>query len=158
MPFISVFLHTKSFSNIISAWRSSADSILTTTVLALSASIISTAIAMPIAHHLAHSRRHFTGFLDILCWIPIAIPGTIIGLGFIKLSNSLPAFGLKDSYGIVLLLAYIGMFSAFAIRILEASYRRSDPNIDEAAALDCSKWFQRLIHIELPIHFPAIIV
>ena len=74
----------------------------------------------------------------------------------VRISGLFPTLRNADSFGIILLLAYVGMFSAFAIRILEASYRRADPNVAEAAALDCPKWYQRLYHIDLPIHSPAI--
>ncbi len=156
LPFSSVLLHTQGFGTIVSSLRSASDSLLTTTVLALLASVISVAVALPVASYLAHSNSRFSRFLDVVCWLPIAIPGTITGLGYIRLAGLFPALRNSDSIGILLLIAYVGLFSAFAIRILEASYRRSDPNVADAAAIDCRNRLQRLIHIDVPLHSQAI--
>jgi len=152
LPFSSVLAYARSSDKVWSTLRSFSDGIVTTSSLALLAAIISTAIAFPIGSHLAHNHDRFTRTLDILCWLPIAIPGTIIGLGLIKLSNLGGALQRSDSFGILLLFAYIGMFSAFSIRIFQAAHKRADPNIDDAAAIDCQRWYQRLLYIDLPIH------
>ena len=156
LPFVSVIAYTESPAKIWSSLQSAGGSITTTTILAIFAALISTAVALPIGRYLATGKGRFAGMLDVLCWLPIAIPGTMIGLGIVRISGLVPAVRNADSFGILLLLAYIGMFSAFAIRILEASYRRADPNVAESAALDCPRWYQRLFYIDLPIHSPAI--
>jgi len=158
LPFFSVLIHAQSFTKIWHTLRSFDDSILTTSLLALSAAVISTLIAFPIGHYLAHNSGRFNRLIDLLCWLPIAIPGTIIGLGLIKLANGVPLLRKGDSLGILLLLAYIGMFSAFSIRIFEASCRSADPNVTEAAAIDCPRWYHSLFHIDIPIHSGAIAV
>ncbi|MCK5472898.1 MAG: iron ABC transporter permease, partial [Planctomycetes bacterium] len=157
LPFLSVIAYTESFANIWQTLRSFSDCIATTSLLALLAAVISTAIAFFIGDYLVHNRNRFSGILDTLCWLPIAIPGTIIGLGLIKLSNNIPVLH-RDSFGVLLLCAYVGMFSAFSIRIFEAANRRADPNVAEAAAMDCCRWYQRLLHIDMPIHSGAIAV
>lgn len=155
LPFFSVLAYAQGLAKILSTLRSFSDSVITTSLLALLAAIIATAIAFPIGQHLAHNRSRVTRTLDIICWLPIAIPGTIIGLGLIKLANVAPSLQKSDSFGILLLLAYVGMFSAFSIRIFEAVHRRADPNISEAAAIDCRRWYQRLLYIDMPIHSAA---
>lgn len=156
IPLLSVFAYSCSISKIWTTLKSFSDCIVTTSIFALTASIVSTAIAFPIGYYLAHNKGRFAGLLDIICWLPIAIPGTIMGLGFIKLSNGTALLHINDGLGLWLILAYIGMFSAFSIRIFEAAHKRSDPNIIEIAVLDSAKWHQRLAHIEIPVHSGAI--
>jgi iron(III) transport system permease protein len=156
LPFSSVLAHAQSFTKAWLTLRSFSDCFVTTSVLALLAAVISTAIAFPIGHYLAHNKGHFGRMLDIICWFPIAIPGTIIALGLIKLHRWAPTLQKADSFGILLLFAHIGMFCAFSIRIFEAAYRRADPNVAEAAAIDCHRWYQRLFYIDVPIHSGAI--
>jgi iron(III) transport system permease protein len=158
LPFTNVFAYAQSLGKILSTAHSFGDAILATAVLALLAGFISTVIAFPIGHRLAYSHSSFTKIVDIVCWLPIAIPGTITGLGLIKLASKIPVLKKWDSLGILLLLAYIGMFSAFSIRVFHAAYRRADPNVDEAAAIDCQCWYQRLWHIDLPVHSGAITI
>lgn len=155
LPFFSVFVYAQGFAKILSTLRSFSDSIVTTSLLALLAAVIATVIAFPIGQHLAHSRSRFTKTLDIICWLPIAIPGTIIGLGLINVANRASILLKTDSFCLLLLCAYVGMFSAFSIRIFEAAHRRSDPNVAEAAAIDCPRWYQRFFYIDLPIHSGA---
>ncbi len=156
VPFSSVLVHTQSLAKVWATLRSFGDSILTTSLLAFFAAFISTVIAFPIGDYLAQTNSRFGRALDVLCWLPIAIPGTIIGLGLVKLTGWMPAFRRADSLGILLLIAHIGMFSAFSIRIFEAAHRRADPNVVEAAAIDCRKWYQRLFHVDIPIYSGSI--
>jgi iron(III) transport system permease protein len=156
LPFLSVFAYTQSLEKILVTLRSFSDSIIITSMLALSAAVISIIIAFPIGRFLASSNTSFSRIFDILCWLPIAIPGTIIGLGLINLANNPGFIPGGDSFCLLLLCAYVGMFSAFSIRIFEASHRRTDPNVTEAAAMDCRQWHQQLWHIDRPLHLPAI--
>jgi len=156
LPFLSVLAGAQSFAKIVSTLHSSCEGILNTSILALSAAVISTVIAFPIGCHLVHNRSSFTRMLDIICWLPIAIPGTIMGLGIIKLTSSFLALQRNDSFGLLLLLAYMGMFSAFSIRIFEAAHRRADPNITEAAVMDCPRWYQKFFYVDIPLHARAI--
>jgi iron(III) transport system permease protein len=156
LPFSSVLAKTQGVSKAISTLISYGDSILITTVLAFVAAIISTALGWSIGNYLAKRNTAFAKALDIACWLPIAIPGTIIGLGIIRFSNGISFSVAFSSLAIPLIAAYVGMFCAFPIRIFEASYRRSDPNINEAAQLDCANAVQRLVHVEMPVHIGAI--
>jgi iron(III) transport system permease protein len=158
LPFAAVMAQARGLPRILSSIGLFSDYVLTTGLMALLAAAISTSIAFPIGRFLAHRKGPLTGALDILCWLPIAIPGTIFGLGLIKLGNLSPILRADDSFGILLLIAYVGMFSAFAIRVFEAAHRRADPNIDQKAALDCLTWRQRLWHIDLPLHAGPIAV
>ena len=152
LPFVSVLRYTRDLTNIWSSLTRFSDSIVTTSVLALMTAVVSTFIALPIGYFLAYSKGRFSRLLDVICWLPIAVPGTIVGLGLIKLTNLMPAFRSIDSFGLLLLLAYVGMFSAFSIRIFQVAYKQMDPNISEIAILDCSRWHQRIVRIDLPIH------
>ena len=157
LPFASVLAYAHGLGRVFSAVGLFSDYVLTTSVLGLLAAVICTAIAFPIGHYLAHGRGVLAGAVDIVCWLPVAIPGTIVGIGLIETAGVAPVLK-TDSFGVLLLVAYVGMFSAFSIRVFDAGHRRSDPNLDEAAALDCRNWPQRLLHVELPAHSGAIAV
>ncbi|MHC4123764.1 MAG: ABC transporter permease [Planctomycetota bacterium] len=152
LPFVSVALCIKGFSKLFSALIQYRSSIITTSIMALITAIVSTAIGLVVGFHLAYSQSQLTKLLDIICWLPIAIPGTIIGLGLVKAGGLLPSIRNSDSFGFFLLLAYIGMFSAFSIRIFQIAYKQADPNIYDLASIECRRWYQRLFYIDLPIH------
>ena len=156
LPFSSVLAYARGPVKILATLRLFSDSIVTTSLLAVLAAIVATTLAFSIGRHLACGKGPINRILDTICWLPIAIPGTVIGLGILKMANMAPILRQIDSFGILLLCAYVGMFSAFSIRIFEAFYRRSDPNIAEVGSLDCLRWHQRLFYIDIPVHSGAI--
>lgn len=156
LPFASVLSYIGNLTKIGNTLVQYSSGILITSCLAFLAAILSMLIALPIGFHLAHYKNRAGWLLDVICWLPIAIPGTIVGLGLINLGNLAPTVRNADSFGILLLLAYIGMFSAFSIRIFQAAYKQADPNIAEAATVDSCKWFQRIFYIDVPIHSESI--
>ncbi len=158
IPFVSVLANISGIPKFIAALHSAANSISTTTVLAILSALFSIAIAIPIANYLCTVDSRFTRMIDTLSWLPIAIPGTVMGLGIIQLTAHLPNLRNNDSFGWLLLCAYIGMFCPFAIRILHASYSRSDSSLADRSALDCPRWYHRLFFVDIPLHLPAIVV
>jgi iron(III) transport system permease protein len=157
IPFISVLLNVQGPSRVIATLYSAGGSIAGTSILALLSALISLAVALPMGNYLYATNNRIARLIDMLSWLPIAIPGTIIGLGLIQLTNLSPTLRNADSFGWLLLCAYIGMFSPFAIRILKVSFSRSDSNLSDRATMDCSHWYQRLIFVDFQLHSSAII-
>jgi iron(III) transport system permease protein len=152
LPFARVLSHIGNVATIAATLAQYSSGIVITSSLAFLAAVISILIALPIGLHLAHYKSRAGWLLDVICWLPITIPGTIVGLGLINLGNFAPTVRNADSFGILLLLAYVGMFSAFSVRIFQAAYKQADSNIDEATAVDSCRWYQRLFYIDVPIH------
>jgi iron(III) transport system permease protein len=158
LPMASVLVRANGLKGAQSTISIFKDALLFTALLAFVAAVACTVIAFFLAHWLAHGTGWAVKTLNVVCWLPMAIPGTVVGLGFIRAANAMPSARRMDSFGLFLLLAYIGMFCAFPIRILHAAYKGADPNVDEAAALDCPHWYQRCWHIDAKIHAGAIAV
>lgn len=156
-PFASVLLSVEESSRVITTISSASGSIVTTSMLALLSVLISLAIALPISSYLSFSHNRIARLVDMFSWMPIAVPGTIIGLGLIQLSNASAGFRNADSFGWLLLCAYVGMFCPFAIRILKISFDRCDLNLYDRATMDCQRWYQRLFFVDVKLHSSAII-
>lgn len=158
VPFISVAMKIEGVRSIYDSLVSTWNDIATTLLLGIATSLISIGIAYPVGYYLSNQNQNrIKRILDILCWLPIAVPGTILGLGILGFSVKASSLGGNDGYGLFLLMAYIGMFCPFAIRILEASFRRTDPSVRDMAALYCPHWYQRIIYVDLRIHSKAIL-
>ncbi len=158
LPFGSVLIQAEGIAKVLSTAALFRDALWFTAFLAFAAGVISVSIAFFLAHLLACGRGRMVRALDALCWLPVAIPGTVVAIGLIRVAATMPVLQQVDSFGLFLLLAYVGMFCAFAVRVLQAAYRRADPNIEEAAALDCPHWYQRCWHVDMRIHADAIVV
>jgi iron(III) transport system permease protein len=156
IPFLSVLVQVRSMQNISKTLSRFGDSISNTTLLALPAAIISVIISWPIGKYLAKSTNRFSHLTDVISWLPIAIGGTIMALGAAGVAGRFGPLRRADSFGVVLLCTYIGMFSAFAIRIFRAAFERADPNIDDAVVMERCRWYQRLLYVDIPVNAGAI--
>lgn len=158
LPFASVFVQARGLRGIGATLMNFNDGIGYTMVMAMTAGILATVVAFFVGHLIAVQRGRLIGLLDVLCWLPVAVPGTVVGLGFVTIAGWCPALQKFDSFGLLLLMAYVGMFSAFSIRVLMASHKQADPNVDESAAMDCPHWWHRFYLVDMKIHLPALAV
>jgi iron(III) transport system permease protein len=141
-PFATVLAQAGGGRQVWQTLRGHADWLVYSCVLGLVAALLATGIAFFLGQLLAGKRTFWVRCLDTCCWLPIAWPGTVLGLAFLRLGSAIPWLQ-RESWGVLLLLAYVGLFSAFAVRVFYAGFSRVDPHVTDAAALDCRHWFQR---------------
>lgn len=127
--------------------------------LALVASVLSAAVAIPIAYSVALRGRRLARFLDGLAEAPYAIPGTVLAIAMIlAFLPPLPWIG-ASLYGtiFILLVAYLARFLALALRPTIAGMELVDRSVDEAARLAGAGIFRRLATIVAPIVMPSVV-
>jgi iron(III) transport system permease protein len=94
-------------------------------------------------------------FLDNLAFIPIAMPGIVLGVSLIWVYLTLPI----PIYGTiwVLLLAYITKFMPYGIRASSASMIQINKELEEASLASGGTWFQTFRKIILPLLMPGFV-
>jgi iron(III) transport system permease protein len=94
-------------------------------------------------------------FLDNLAFIPIAMPGIVLGVSLIWVYLTLPI----PIYGTiwVLLLAYITKFMPYGIRTASASMIQINKELEEASFTSGGTWFQTFRKIILPLLMPGFV-
>ncbi len=94
-------------------------------------------------------------FLDNLAFIPIAMPGIVLGVSLIWVYLTLPI----PIYGTiwVLLLAYITKFMPYGIRTSSASMIQINKELEEASLASGGTWFQTFRKIILPLLMPGFV-
>jgi iron(III) transport system permease protein len=94
-------------------------------------------------------------FLDNLAFIPIAMPGIVLGVSLIWVYLTLPI----PIYGTiwVLLLAYITKFMPYGIRTASASMIQINKELEEASLASGGTWFQTFRKIILPLLMPGFV-
>ena len=104
------------------------------------------------------------GFLDTMTFIPIAMPGIVLGISLIwvylilaKMSETTPVLGFLNIYGTmwVLLLAYITKFMPYGIRAASASMIQINKELEEASFASGGTWFQTFRKVILPLLMPG---
>jgi len=148
-PFACVYRQSQGWRAILTTAHGHGDWILYTSLMALLTAGVATFLGVVLGPWLACGRSRGLRFLDLCCWLPLAWPGTVLGLGIIKIESYLPSWHVRDTWGVGLLLAYIGLFSALAIRISQAGYRRLDTHVTELAVMDCPHWLNRWRHVDV---------
>ncbi len=127
--------------------------ILDTTGLALISTPITGIFAMIIAFLIVRKKFIGKNFIEFTTMMAIAIPGTIIGLGYVITYNKRP-FVLTGT-ATILIIAFIVRSMPIGIRSAIASLQQIDPSIEEAASVlgaDSKKVFTS---ITLPMIKPA---
>jgi iron(III) transport system permease protein len=94
-------------------------------------------------------------FLDNLAFIPIAMPGIVLGVSLIWVYLTLPI----PIYGTiwVLLLAYITKFMPYGIRSASATMIQINKELEEASLASGGTWFQTFRKIILPLLMPGFV-
>jgi iron(III) transport system permease protein len=94
-------------------------------------------------------------FLDNLAFIPIAMPGIVLGVSLIWVYLTLPI----PIYGTiwVLLLAYVTKFMPYGIRTASASMIQINKELEEASLASGGTWFQTFRKILLPLLMPGFV-
>jgi iron(III) transport system permease protein len=91
--------------------------------------------------------------LDNMTFIPIAIPGIVLGVSLIWVYLTLPI----PIYGTiwVLFLAYVTKFMPYGIRAASASMIQINRELEEASLTAGGTWFQTFRKVVLPLLMPG---
>lgn len=95
------------------------------------------------------------GALDLLAFLPIGIPGLVLGISIIwlYLNFPLPIYGTLW----VLLLAYTTRFLPYGMRTNSASMVQIHTELEEAAQLSGSTWWSTFRRVVLPLLRPGLV-
>ncbi|MCT4660777.1 MAG: iron ABC transporter permease [Tissierellales bacterium] len=124
-----------------------------TTLLALIATPISGVLSMVIAFLIARKRFIGKGYLDFTTMLSIAIPGTVVGLGYVMTYNQKPI--VLTGTALILVVAFVIRSMPVGIRSGIASLQQIDPSIEEAANVLGASSKKVFTSVTLPMIKPA---
>ncbi|MEM1451579.1 MAG: ABC transporter permease subunit [Planctomycetota bacterium] len=122
-------------------------SLISSLLFALIAATIALPIALVLGHAVARSR--LGPLLTMLAIVPIAVPGTLFGIGTIVLWNHAATASIYDSGALVVLL-FAGRFLAVPILICAGAVRSYDARLEESAHLVGAGPIKRLFTVVAP--------
>ena len=107
-----------------------------------------------IAWIVARTKLPGRKLLDFLAFVPIAVPGIVLGISLIWLYLSFPI----PIYGTlwIIWLAYMIKYMPIVMRIMSASIVQVHPEMEEASMI-CSSWFMTLRRVLLPLLRPGLV-
>ncbi len=124
--------------------------------LMLSSATLTMLLTSVVAWIAVKSKIKGRGILDGLTFIPIAIPGIVLGVSLLFVYLTFP-FDFLQIYGTVwiLLLAYTTKYMPYGIRVTTATIIQISDELEEASALSGATWGQTFRKITLPLLIPS---
>jgi iron(III) transport system permease protein len=121
---------------------------------ALTAVVLFTAIAYVVV------RTRFVGrsLLDFVSWLPVTLPGIILGLGLLWLFLRTPL--LRPLYGSVLLLITVTVISAMTlgVQIIKSTFIQLSAELEEAALMSGATAWGAFRRVLLPLITPTLLL
>jgi iron(III) transport system permease protein len=101
------------------------------------------------------SRLPGSWILDFLAFVPITIPGIVMGMSLILLYVAFPI----PIYGTiwVLLIAYVTRFIPYGMRAASGSILQIHSELEEAAAASGASWWETFRRVTLPLLRPGLV-
>lgn len=127
--------------------------IIDTTILSLISTPITGVLAMIIAFLIIRGKFIGKGFIEFSTMMAIAIPGTIVGLGYVITYNTKPF--ILTGTATILIIAFIMRNMPIGIRSGMAALQQIDPSIEEAAMVLGANSRKVFTSITLPMVKPA---
>ena len=129
-----------------------------TLMVAGGASVIAMTVYAVVAYISARTAFRFRNTLDFLTWLPSAIPGIVIGLGFLWLFLGTPIF--RPLYGTpwVLMIAVALGGMTMGVQIIKTNILQIGADLQEAAAMSGASGVRTFVRILLPLVGPAVLV
>ena len=129
-----------------------------TLMVAGGAAVIAMTVYSVVAYISARTAFRFRNTLDFLTWLPSAIPGIVIGLGFLWLFLGTPIF--RPLYGTpwVLMIAVALGGMTMGVQIIKTNIMQIGSDLEEAAAMSGASGVHSFFRILLPLVGPAILV
>lgn len=129
------------------AWNSLWVSVVAATVVV--------AIAFAVAWTVLRTRQPLRRTIDVLAFMPLAIPGTMIGMALVYVYLTLsfvPVYGTAW----ILVIAYVTVYLSFTSRTASATMIQIHPELEEAARTSGARASTTVRRIVLPLMLPAL--
>jgi iron(III) transport system permease protein len=126
--------------------------------MALMTSALGLLVTATAAYVVQKMQNPFARVLYFLSILPVAVPGMVLGLGYIFVFNN-PANPLKVLYGSLLLLAVNSVYHYHAQGFLTAttSFKQISTTFDEASVMLGGSTMRTLRKITLPMIWPSLV-
>ncbi|WP_125911497.1 MULTISPECIES: ABC transporter permease [Pseudonocardia] len=127
----------------------------TTLLVALVGGLIAMALALLVVYAIAHNESRWRRVLDLLTWLPWAVPGVVLGLGMAWMYVSIP--GLRNLYGsvVVVMTGLVVTAIPIATRAVQPAVGQITRELEEASRVSGASPLRMFAGIVLPLIMPS---
>ena len=125
-------------------------------VIAIVAATFVALLSVLVSWIVVRSRAAGRCFIDALAFLPIAIPGTMIGVALIYVYLSLNFIDIYGSVWIIVV-AYVTTYLSFGSRATHGVMAQLHQDLEDAARTSGAGWLRLMRRIIVPLAFPAVL-
>lgn len=133
-----------------------ASSVRNTLIIGVLATLIGVLVYFVIAFAVVRSTLPTRGGIDVMAWLPAAVPGMLLGLGllWVYLGTPLRTVLYGNLFGLIIALVISHM--ATGTQQLKAAIAQISPDLDRAARICGASQLRSYAHILLPLLGPSV--
>jgi len=111
-----------------------------------------------VAYCAVRLKTRWQATIDILSWLPLSIPGIVLGFGYLFMVIQVPLFA--PIYGTIWVMILVSFLSAMTlgVQVIKVHMLQLGSEIEESARLAGASWFAAFRRVILPLTAPAISV
>ncbi len=132
-----------------------ASSVLNTLIIATGTALVVVLVYSLVAYFVTRGRSATAPLVDILAWLPWALPGILLGLGLLWLFLATP---LRTAlYGTILgiILALAIKDSPLSTQLFKAAFLQIGKDLEDSARVHGASWLTAYRRVHLPLIAPA---
>jgi iron(III) transport system permease protein len=139
-------------------WYGVQRGVVNSVILGAVAATLVTLLTAVIAWVITKTRIRGRGALDALAFIPITVPGVVLGVSLI-LQYLSPAFQILPIYGTlwILVIAYLIRYMPYGMRANSASMVQLHRELEEAGSAAGASWWRTFRRVTLPLLRPGLV-
>ncbi len=128
--------------------------VVNTLVYSVGAALLAVVLAAAIAYLLQRGRVPGKGVLDWIAMMPIALPGVVVGVGFLRVFYGITLPGIDQPLAatwVIFVLAYMVRRLPYALRASHAALHQVHPSLEDAAGVSGAPRLRAFRRVVLPL-------
>jgi iron(III) transport system permease protein len=111
-----------------------------------------------VAYCAVRLKTRWQATIDILSWLPLSIPGIVLGFGYLFMVIQVPLFA--PIYGTIWVMILVSFLSAMTlgVQVIKVHMLQLGAEMEEAARLSGASWLAAFRRVILPLTAPAVSV
>jgi iron(III) transport system permease protein len=126
-------------------------------ILGLGTAVAAIFVFSIVAYIIVKTKYFARGLVDFLSWLPIAIPGMIMGLGFLWLFLRTPV--LQSFYGSIFSLILVTLLASMTlgVQLVKSNLMLISNELEESSWVSGGSWFYTFRRIIVPLLIPTLV-
>ena len=129
-----------------------------TLVLGLGTAVAAVVAYAVVAYFTVRVAYRGRGVLDVLTWLPLTVPGVVLGFGFLWMTLQVPLF--RPLYGTIGVLIFVCWLTSMTlgVQVMKSSMLMIGKDVEEAGRVVGGNWRRTFMKIVVPLMLPTMAV